>query len=260
MTRTAHLREPSMAGVWAKLDRASEHADLIAGAAAAWEVRNNPHNVAVVKSDAGNLITVSLLVGEWPDSHLFGPILGDWLHNLRSALEYLIFELWLANGQDPKRRSAFPVCREEKDWERAIAKGGAISGLTTEAQGVVESLQPTGALHGLAMLAALSNHDKHRELKPVLGSIVGGTGPAWSGGSGAPVIRHSHFIDKESQTIMEIEVNGALIDRPHGQVDLSLALRSDGPGSEHLLQPMMDHIDDYVRTVVSALEPLVVAQ
>lgn len=55
-----------------------------------------------------------------------GVIVGDLVHNVRSALDHLVWQLVLANAQQPTRATQFPVCskREQWAWVRARSLAG----------------------------------------------------------------------------------------------------------------------------------------
>ena len=48
--------------------------------------------------------------------------LGEIFYNLRSALDHLVWQLVLANGQTPRRHHAFPIVKDEGDWQRATRR------------------------------------------------------------------------------------------------------------------------------------------
>jgi hypothetical protein len=97
-----------------------------------------------------------------------GAIIGDCIHNLRSSLDTLMWQLVLLRGGKPSRRTQFPIF-ERRAAYRARAPA-MISGVSRSDRGTLERLQPfyrsRGRLppggHPLAILARLSNTDKHR--------------------------------------------------------------------------------------------------
>ena len=96
----------------------------------------------------------------------FGVLLGDCVHNLRSALDHAIWQTTLLDGGTTDRATQFPIAsKSEQQFER-MAKT-QIRGLSAEHRALVKSVQPynheTGAsAHPLAVLADLSNTDKHQ--------------------------------------------------------------------------------------------------
>jgi len=109
-----------------------------------------------------------------PPSHL-SVIIGDCLHNLRSALDNLAFELALAYTQGPlakkiEEASAFPIqhvqTKKSKDRFESMTEG-----IHPKAKQVIADVQPyiqgeKFASHPLWQLNELSKRDKHR-LPPV---------------------------------------------------------------------------------------------
>lgn len=107
-------------------------------------------------------------------------VLGDYLQNLRAALDHLIWILVRANGQSPSGGNAFPIFDqsppnkrghgEREKWERNTR------GLHPAAIHLVELCQPYKgpngpSVHTLAGLRRLSNEDKHRTLLPAFIAI-----------------------------------------------------------------------------------------
>lgn len=103
-------------------------------------------------------------------------LVGDVVHNLRSALDHLIWQSCVINDAPPGGHLKFPVCLTEGAWlrdveERDIAERGKgpIDGLGDHAAFLVKSAQPYVGRNetqarktALAWLNWLSNRDKHR--------------------------------------------------------------------------------------------------
>jgi hypothetical protein len=123
-----------------------------------------------------------------PPSEVWGPIIGDVVHNLRSALDQLIWGLSVEfEGSEapppdpipsgsPWRGVRFPVCLTSAAWDAAATRNlWAIDPLLLSR---LEALQPscTGAempdREPLAVLQELWNIDKHRHLHLV--NAIGG--------------------------------------------------------------------------------------
>jgi len=98
------------------------------------------------------------------------PIIGDCLHNLRSALDNLAYELAVAHQGGPlpepfDRRSEFPLFGERP--MRTDERKNKIGCIHPRAQVIIKRLQPYRrgeryTLHLLWQLHQLSNFDKHR--------------------------------------------------------------------------------------------------
>jgi hypothetical protein len=101
-------------------------------------------------------------------------LVGDFIHNLRSVMEYLARALVISNGGTPidegGRKTQFPISSKNTAPDVTIA-GGVDAG----ALAIVRSLQPgpTGIAdrHPLSLLNFLSNEDKHHA--PLV--VAGGT-------------------------------------------------------------------------------------
>jgi hypothetical protein len=92
---------------------------------------------------------------------------GDCLVNMRSSLDYLVWELVLsANGQ-PTKKNAFPICKTVSSFKGAAAN--CLSGVAKNAIKEIELLQPyhygqEWELSVLWILNELSNINKHRRV------------------------------------------------------------------------------------------------
>jgi hypothetical protein len=95
-------------------------------------------------------------------------ILGDCLGNLRSTLDYLIWELVRANGNDPTEKNAFPVAITSKNYRNQLDRG-ILNGVSPEAAATVEQFQPyhvgSNAESSLIyVLNKFANINKHRRI------------------------------------------------------------------------------------------------
>ena len=101
-----------------------------------------------------------------------GLIVGDYIHNLRSALDHAICELSLVT--DPSSactKTAFPVCSTEHCWRTALGRELAL--VSAQAQYQIHLIQPLNwrdrapyghRTHPMWELNELWNLDKHRSL------------------------------------------------------------------------------------------------
>lgn len=95
-------------------------------------------------------------------------ILGDLLHNCRSALDHMIHALWLKNRRKVTSRElrllGFPIAASLSEFNPAEKVGG----VSAEAFAVIQRVQPYNRSRPgrdpLARLRELSNADKHRNL------------------------------------------------------------------------------------------------
>jgi hypothetical protein len=109
----------------------------------------------------------------------FGLIAGDYLQNLRSVFDYLVWQLILANGKTPhETNTAFPICKSEKSFNDA--KDRRLNGVPEEAIKLIEKLQPYpdrnpggNRPQTIYILDELTNENKHRQvLSATLATII----------------------------------------------------------------------------------------
>lgn len=109
-----------------------------------------------------------------PSAIKWGVQIGEIVHNLRSALEHVVWKAVEANGNVPTRATGFPLFVNESDFRAAGRSGGQrmINGVSDDVRALIERLQPFHArekgeepeAHILYVLNELWNTDKHRVL------------------------------------------------------------------------------------------------
>ncbi len=106
----------------------------------------------------------------------FGVWAGELIHDVRSALDQLVYALVSENDNDPGEHTQFPIYDSETLWNRDIEERdptrspSPIRGITDEEFTFIKAAQPyhlahkkrTG--HPLMQLLRMSNVDKHRTL------------------------------------------------------------------------------------------------
>lgn len=104
---------------------------------------------------------------------MFPAVLGDCLHNYRSALDHLVSAVLVAEGLPANRRSQWPVTLIEVDWTKAPS-GRQLDGLPERVVGEIRRWQPfvmqaaKPDIDVLHHLSELDNTDKHRRLNVVV--------------------------------------------------------------------------------------------
>ncbi len=152
-----------------KLDRASYHLDSLDAKVREWRERETHRYVSHFDRESGKQIVYLTFTEPVPAE--FRLIIGDCLHNLRSALDNLVYDLAVRHhGSSPlpdpfDRCTEFPIFgdREWKEWERR-KKIGCVH---PRAQAIIKRLQPHNrgdefASDPLWKLHELNNMDKHR--------------------------------------------------------------------------------------------------
>jgi hypothetical protein len=156
-----------------KLDRALHHLNSLQAEVQGWLTGNPYRLVKEFDAQRGEHVVRVEILDEPPAT--FGLIVGDCLHNLRSALDNLVYELAVAHSGFPLSKSiegdsAFPIL---KNQDAFASKGKRmIRGIHPAAQTIIEQLQPYQRRQGftfddvtvnpLSMLNELSRIDKHR--------------------------------------------------------------------------------------------------
>jgi hypothetical protein len=108
------------------------------------------------------------------DLLLWGVMFGDAMHNLRSALDHLVWQLVRLNGKKPSGANQFPICETGanywslgKDGKRSTREW-RLEGVSDAHKALIDEVQPyrarmpPGATHAFSALRDLSNQDKHR--------------------------------------------------------------------------------------------------
>jgi hypothetical protein len=108
----------------------------------------------------------------------WGVVIGEIVHDLRSALDHAVCAAVRLNGRNCERpRSQFPLLTDRNEWPKHRK---SISAMKPALRAVVRNYQPYqtwfrkrpfGKPHPLGALAAMSNADKHRALNPTFYSI-----------------------------------------------------------------------------------------
>ncbi len=155
-----------------KLHRARHHLAHVHEVA---ETLLDAYQAAIYLGPSGDRGNVVVRLGHVPDLPAdFSAIVGDFFHNVRSALDHLAWQLVLLHGLEPTRKTAFPIHQD------APANGlRVLPGVGDDALTAIDELQPynwnqcepgKSHLSPLAVLASLNNIDKHRV--PLLGVAV----------------------------------------------------------------------------------------
>lgn len=157
--------KPSLDGVIAKIERAAFHFEDFERAWARTEEANTYTFVGKVSANGAKHV---YFADEAPalDSW-FSLTLGDCVHNLRSALDHLAWQL----ARGPSRRTQFPILdRRPQRWTCRGRRPGAIrvaGDLPLDALRIIEEVQPyngTNAGRDLLTIQELDAIDKHRHL------------------------------------------------------------------------------------------------
>jgi hypothetical protein len=156
---------PDLIGAKIKIGRAKSHLEEL-GTKVNEFLGNQSFRVEVSEDDEGDLVyrikIGSLVPVEW------SAIVGDIVHNLRSALDQLAWQLVLLNGNTPGRNTYFPIALAKTGYGKQLR--ASLNGASDRARTLVRRLKPypEGNLI-LSQVHALDVCDKHR-LTLIVGS------------------------------------------------------------------------------------------
>src|SRR5207244_11015007 len=134
-----------------------------------------PYEVVTQQDGPGGEIGAHVVYRHTPPDRLL-MLIGDVLHNLRSALDHLA---WSLAGLNANKRTEFPIFLDRREFSavdsHGIPKRGSglekMHDMPAPAQTAIESLQPYQRVHGLPeeseplwLLHQLSIEDKHHTL------------------------------------------------------------------------------------------------
>jgi hypothetical protein len=188
--------QPDFSGCWAKVSRANVHLDFLNE-----RVKSFAENMSSYKVETkDDWQTAEVFIDGEPEPSVeeWGAIIGDVVHNLRSALDHLVWQLTIANGNTPPnpipprgkpgsewRDIRFPIYTfdprkryssgRRAPWRyrwpgwRSNEVAGSLWGVRPDLRTVIQKLQPfsrrkNSSKEPLAILDELWNTDKHRHL------------------------------------------------------------------------------------------------
>jgi hypothetical protein len=155
---------------WLKIERARTHLSSLDSEVTQFG-NGTPYPVVTDRDEAGNTVA-KVLVAEQPPPRM-AAIVGDIVHNLRSALDYVAWQLVDANRGNPGKHTSYPICSTPEKFE--LSGRAALYRATESAILAVRTSQPFTVdppdTHPLAILEELDNHDKHRLLHVIAGVV-----------------------------------------------------------------------------------------
>lgn len=102
-----------------------------------------------------------------PDAPVFLPLaISDAVHNFRSALDYLVYELAKEDSGTEQEGTQFPITSAPNGFVSVADR--YLRGVSAEHRAAIEKLQPYNGVEWTALLRDISNADKHRRLTVVV--------------------------------------------------------------------------------------------
>ena len=110
-----------------------------------------------------------------PPPQEWGVIIGEIIHNLRSALDHLVWQLALLQTSTPYDRTAFPITTTRNNYRDSGRR--LVQDLTARQEALIKWLQPyrrgqKAKCDFLWLLQDVNNTDKHRVIQTV-GTVLG---------------------------------------------------------------------------------------
>jgi len=157
----------SLDNPFARLRRAREHCNALHEMAQAF-TETDPYSFTIEREDDWDIVSVH--IHHQPPIEL-GVLFGDFLHNLRAALDNLAWQLVLLNGNRPTRQTAFPVAQDQRAFDSHASR--QLAGMTAQHQKRIAELQPFAEQvgnggHALDLIHEMARIDRHRIVHPVL--------------------------------------------------------------------------------------------
>jgi hypothetical protein len=151
-----------------KLSRASEIVRELHTEITAFH-QSNPYKLIAEREASSGAHVVRVRILQTPPVR-WGALIGDAIHNLRSALDLLIWQLVLHAGGTPGKRTAFPIFDRETDFLAGYA--AQLAGTDASVGKRVKALAPYEKGNAtLWLLHRLDIIDKHRVLLPAYSSV-----------------------------------------------------------------------------------------
>ena len=156
----------ALEGVVSKIRRAQEHSNSLKEEVNAF-TNSGDYDTLPERNSDGSEYRLRIKFGQLkPDVVRWGVMFGDVLHNLRSALDHLAWQLVLTGGGEPGSTTSFPIF---KDRDKFVSLSrDPVRGVSNKVRELIEGVQPfqrgreEAALSALWVLHELSNWDKHR--------------------------------------------------------------------------------------------------
>jgi hypothetical protein len=169
-----------LASVLAKLGRAHEHAQTVKHEVLAWR-DSSPY--LITRETNADCTRYSLVahIGNEPPLRRWSLMVADAIHNLRCALDHLIFAVAVReSAQNPPPNEgelAFPICNKPESFAAASAR--RLGSISDPVRAAIEASQPYNRPHPklpplLRILRDLENADKHKLLRLAFSAVAQG--------------------------------------------------------------------------------------
>lgn len=160
---------PEFSSCWLKIRRADEHAKILKNEIISWE-ETSPYTLSKHNDSQGHFYRLNLQLSPVPDWDRWSLLLGDVIHNLRSALDHFVYAIAInqtkANPPAEERILQFPIADTPPKF---AGQQSRITSLSQTVRTAIERVQPYNREHRplpplLGLLRDFDDADKHRLL------------------------------------------------------------------------------------------------
>ncbi len=171
-----------LTAVRAKLSRSQEHVQSAQRECRAW-IDRHPYSLTKQVNDDSTRYSIFLRENEPAPLLRWTLMVGDCLNNLRSALDYLVYAVAIADtGKNPplfEKKLQFPITSSRSEFDEVVGRRKQLGEISNPVMMVFESLQPYNRPHKtlppvLGILRDLNNTDKHRLIRLAYGAVSKG--------------------------------------------------------------------------------------
>jgi hypothetical protein len=176
------MKKPTLDACWAKLRRAEEQIYFLDKQLRSYMERDAYEIVSEPAPRADGKRWCKYSSVQDPPLRL-SVVLGELIHDLRSSLDHLVWQLVRLNGRRPSGRNGFPICETLRKGQKS--ENGSfwlshspklIEGVNESHVALIQDLQPYHAgryayRHPLNVLHSLWNVDKHRVVHAAVMSL-----------------------------------------------------------------------------------------
>jgi len=253
-----------------KFARADEHLKALNNEVAAF-LQTHPYEIVTTEDISAGSLCAQVIYRHAP-SDLLLMLIGDVLHNLRSALDHLA---WSLAGPHANRLTEFPIFLDKTRFHAVSRQGIPDRGSGLEkmhdiplpAQTAIESVQPYQKVHGLPehreplwLLHQLSIEDKHRTLNLVAAGVdarldvrTSPVHPAYglTGRTGCLPLEDCQEIYR-----IPLPANPSQV-KDYSNFTFDVALDPKGPGRGTSLREGLRDVQEAVGEAIKLLEPFV---
>src|SRR5580704_10825981 len=128
-----------------KIERAKEHIRNLDAVIQVF-IQDKPYRLGAKPHPIAAIEHTTLYIAEVkPIPDRISLIIGDAIHNLRCALDHLMWQLVEAGGGTPDKSTYFPICDTPQQYASAVGKG-EMQKIAPDARNIIQSVRHTSLL------------------------------------------------------------------------------------------------------------------